>query len=315
MRTNEEFDSLPEMAVFARVVEAGSFSAAARQLGLTPSAVSRLIARLEARLQLRLLERTTRQLRLTQAGEAALACSQDMLAAAGGVLALKDAYAAAPRGLIRLSVPKAVGRQVVHPLMAEFLRRYPEVDVQLVVTDRTVDLFAESVELAIRMTDNPPPGLAGRPLMTISHLLCASPDYLAAHGTPAHPRELAEHSCLYLGEDERDRHWRFRHGGELCTVAVRGRYVANHSEMRLEGALAGLGIASLPAFTAAAALAQGRLQAVLPDWEHLTAYAGTAWVLYPSNRFVPPKLRVMIDFLVAQLGGDLQWQQAKKHPG
>jgi len=190
----------------------------------------------------------------------------------------------------------------VHPLMPSFLARYPEVDVQLIITDRTVDLFEESVDLAIRITDAPPPGLAGRPLTTIRHLVCASPQYLAAHGTPAHPRDLAQHSCLYLGEDERDRHWRFQRGAEEATVRVSGRYVANHSEVRLDGARQHLGIASLPEFTAREALAKADLVTVLDDWEHKTDYAGTAWLLYPPNRFLAAKLRAWIDFLVAALG-------------
>ena len=202
-------------------------------------------------------------------------------------------------------MPKALGRQVVHPLMPGFLARYPEVDVQLIITDRTVDLFEESIDLAIRITDAPPPGLAGRPLMSIRHLTCASPQYLRTHGTPTHPRDLAGHSCLYLGDDERDRHWRFQKDAGQITVRVSGRYVANHSEVRLEGALAHLGIASLPEFTARAALVSGQLVSVLDDWSHLTDYAGTAWLLYPSNRYLPVKLRVWIDFLVAGLKTDL----------
>ena len=143
--------------------------------------------------------------------------------------------------------------------------------------------------------------MAGRPLMRIRHLACASPTYLAQHGKPSHPRDLASHSCLYLGDDERDRQWRFRRGGEVVTVKVRGRYVANHSEVRLEGALQSLGIASLPELTARSSLAAGELVTVLDDWEHLTNYAGTAWLLYPPNRLLAPKLRVWIDHLVAGL--------------
>ena len=305
MSINSPLDNLPDMAVFARVVDAGSFSGAARQLGITPSAVSRQVARLEAVLRVRLLERTTRKLRLTEAGAAAYTRCQAMVAAAREVLALSDTHTASPRGLVRVSMPKAWGRQLVHPLMPGFLRQYPEVDVQLVITDRAVDLFEESIDLAIRITDAPPPGLAGRPLMPVRHLVCASPQYVAERGTPAHPRDLAQHSCLYLGEDERDRHWRFKRGGEQTTVKVSGRYAANHSEVRLDGALQSLGIASLPEFTARAALAAGELVAVLGDWEHGTDYAGTAWLLYPPNRFLPAKLRVWIDYLVAGLAGDM----------
>lgn len=301
MNINTPLDSLPDMAVFARVVEAGSFSAAARQLGLTPSAVSRQVARLEAVLRVRLLERTTRKLRLTEAGTSALVRCQALVSAARDVLALRDAHTTAARGLLRVSVAKAVGRQLIHPLIPGFLAQYPEVDVQLVVTDRTVDLFEEHIDLAIRATDEPPPGLAGRPLLRIRHMVCASPQYLARAGTPEHPRDLTQHSCLYLGEDERDRHWHFEQGHQQCTVAVTGRYVVNHSEMRLGGALAHLGIASLPDFTAQQALQQGTLVQVLPQWSHLTHYSGMAWVLYPPNRYLPAKARAWIDYMVAQL--------------
>jgi len=301
MSINSPLENLSDMAAFARVVDAGSFSGAARQLGLTPSAVSRQVARLEGVLRVRLLERTTRKLRLTEAGSAAFTRCQALVAAAREVMALSDSQSATPRGLVRVSMPKAFGRQVVHPLMPSFLARYPEVDVQLIITDRTVNLFEESVDLAIRITDAPPPGLAGRPLTTIRHLVCASSQYLAAHGTPAHPRDLAQHSCLYLGEDDRDRHWRFQKGAEEATVRVSGRYVANHSEVRLDGARQHLGIASLPEFTAREALATAELVTVLDDWEHKTNYAGMAWLLYPPNRFLAAKLRAWIDFLVAAL--------------
>ncbi|MDA8455040.1 LysR family transcriptional regulator [Acidovorax sp. GBBC 3334] len=309
MRTNEALDSLPDMAVFARVVAAGSFSAAARGLGLTPSAVSRQVARLESVLRVRLLERTTRQLRLTEAGRAAYARCEQLESAAREVLSLAgDAAAGTPRGLVRMSVAKAYGRQRIHALVPSFLAAHPQVDLQLVVTDRTVDLFAEDIDLALRITDTPPPGLAGRPLEAVEHLVCASPAYLAQRGTPEHPRDLAQHDCIPLGEDERDRHWRFVQAGAASgaaeaatTVAVRGRYVANHSEMRREAALAHLGIASLPGFTARAALEAGTLVRVLPGWRHTTDYSGTAWLLYPPNRFLPARVRAWIDHLAAAM--------------
>lgn len=297
MSINQPIDTLPDMAVFARVVEAGSFSEAARQLGITPSAVSRQVGRLEGTLRVRLLERTTRKLKLTDAGAAAYARCQTLVAAAREVWALSDTHTAEPSGMVRMSMPKAVGRQLVHPLVLSFLQKYPHVDVQLLITDRTVDLFADPIDLALRITDTPPPGLAGRPLAMLHHCICASPRYLAEHGHPQHPRDLGQHACIYLGEDERDRHWRFERGAESATVAVRGRYVANHSEVRLEAALSHLGIASLPAFAARAALRSGALVPVLPDWQHRTAYSGQAWLLYPPNRFLPAKLRVWIDHL------------------
>lgn len=296
---------LADMAVFARVVEAGSFSGAARALGTTPSAVSKQVARLEALLRVRLLERTTRKLRLTEAGHAAYTRCQALEAAAREVLQLADQHSHTPQGLVRMSVPKAYGRQRIHPLVAPFLAAHPQVNVQLVVTDRVVDLFAEDVDLAIRITDTPPPGLAGRPLEAVEHIVCASPAYLARRGTPQHPGELTGHDCIYLGEDPSDRRWRFTQRGgqdeEQATVAVHGRYVVNHSEMRREAAMAGLGIASLPGFAAQAALASGALVRVLTAWRHDTAYSGTAWLLYPPNRFLPSRVRAWVDYLASAI--------------
>ena len=171
MRINQPMDSLPDMAVFARVVDAGSFSAAARQLGITPSAVSRQVARLEGALRVRLLERTTRKLRLTDAGTAVYSRCQDMVSAAREVWALSDTHSAAPSGMVRMSMPKAVGRQLVHPLVLPFLQQYPQVDVQLLITDRTVDLLEEPIDLALRVTDTPPPGLAEPSACIVSTLM------------------------------------------------------------------------------------------------------------------------------------------------
>ncbi|MFZ6693449.1 LysR family transcriptional regulator [Undibacterium sp. SXout20W] len=301
MRINNQLEHLADMAVFANVVNCGSFSAAARRMGVSPSSVSRQVGRLESVLQIRLLERTTRKLRLTDAGTVAYSRCQDMLASAREVFALSDTHTAMPRGTVRVSMPKAVGFQLIHPHMSDFLQKYPDVNVQMMVTDRNVDLFEEAIDLAIRVTDSPPIGLTGRTLMQIKHLICASPLYLDKYGIPSHPRDLAHHQCLYLSDDERHCQWRFARSGEVHNVKVSGRYAANHSEIRLQGALSHLGVASLPEFTARRAIQNGELQLLLPDWEHQSHQGGTVWLLYPSNRFLPSKLRVLIDYLVQKL--------------
>jgi DNA-binding transcriptional LysR family regulator len=290
------------MASFVRVVECGSFSAAARLQGSTASALSRQIAALEQALGLRLLERTTRRLRLSEAGAEVFERCREMLGAAQAALAVGERLMSHPRGRVRLSVPKAFGKFLVAPLMADFLARYPEVDVSLNLSDRSPDLIAEQFDLLVCITDQPPPGLAGRPLCSVRQLLCASPAYLAAHGTPQHPQELVRHACLYLDESADDHRWHFSNGNQQCVVAVRGRFASNHSEVRLHGALNDLGIACLPHFTAAQALAEGRLVQVLADWRYTGSYQGTAWILYPPSRHLPPKLRVLIDHLAAGLG-------------
>lgn len=297
MRTTDKAMLLPGMAVFVRVVEAGSFSAAARQLGTTASAVSRQIARLEQALSLRLLERTTRQLRLNEAGSEFYAHCRTMLDAAEDALSVGERLMSRPRGLVRLSVPKAYGKFVISPLMPGFLRRYPDVDVQLQISDQSPDLIEDGFDLLVKVTDQPPEGLAGKPLGPVRQLLCASPGYLQQHGTPQHPQDLIRHSCLYLGERAGDNRWHFSNGERQEVVTVRGRYISNHSEARLEVALADIGITVLPQFTAAQALAEERLREVLPQWRCTGSYQGAAWLLWRPNRHLPPKQRVLIDHL------------------
>ena len=297
MRTKEAATLLPVMAVFVRVVEAGSFSAAARQLGMTASAVSRQVARLEQALSLRLLERTTRQLRLNEAGSECYAHCRAMLEAADQALAIGERLMSSPRGLVRLSVPKAYGKFVIGPLMPDFLRRYADVDVHMQISDQSPDLIEDGFDLLIQVTDQPPEGLAGKPLGPVRQVLCASPEYLHRHGTPQHPQELLRHSCLYLGEHTGDNRWHFSDGERQQTVTVRGRFVSNHSEVRLQATLADLGITVLPQFTAAQALAEGRLREILPQWRYTGSYQGAAWLLWRQNQHLPPKTRAVIDYL------------------
>jgi DNA-binding transcriptional LysR family regulator len=299
MSINLPLPLLGEMAIFVKVVEAGSFSAAARQLSVSPSAVSRSISRLEQALATRLLQRTTRKLRLSEGGEEVFKRCQEMVNAARSVMEVSGQFTHEAEGLVRVSVPKAVGRFVVHPHMPAFLRRYPKVDVQLILEDRQVDLIDDNVDLSIRITDSPPPGLVGRQLLPIEHVVCATPQYLAEHGTPSHPHDLLAHSCIYLGETPGDSRWKFRRAGKAVTVGVRGRYAANHTGVRLDAVLQHLGIGSLPYFTARHALDEGRLVQVLPEWDFIASYHGEAWLLHSPTRYLPPKVRVFIDYLVA----------------
>lgn len=297
---------LPDMAVFARVVDAGNFSEAARQLGSTPSTVSRQIKRLEDALGIRLLDRSTRAVRITESGNQVYRHCREMLVAASAAVDAASQSVGRPQGKVRLSAPISFAKSVVHPLIPAFLQRYAEVDVQLVFTDDELDPLADNVDLVIRLTEHPPPGLAGRRLGSVRWLLCASEAYLSARGAPAGPLDLAAHDCIYLGETADDHHWRFRRRSERSehlAVDVRGRYIANDVEARLEAASAGFGIAIVPEFAAAEALRQGALVQVLPNWELETlAYGGTVWLLYAPNRFLPPKVRVLIDYLAEQMG-------------
>ena len=173
MRTNELAEVLHELVTFVQVVDAGSFSAAARQQGMTPSAVSRQVARLEKMMGVALFQRTTRQLRLTEAGLDVLEHGRKMVAAARATLQAAEGHAGAPRGLVRMSAPKAFARHVLQPVLLQFLARYPDVDVHLMVVDRVVDPLREGVDLVIRLTDTPPPGMVARPLLPVSQCLLA----------------------------------------------------------------------------------------------------------------------------------------------
>lgn len=301
MSTNQSLYLLQEMATFVKVVETGSFSETARQLGTTPSAISRAISRLEKALATRLLQRTTRKLRLSESGEQVYLHCQEMLSAAQAVMQSSGQFDAEPQGTVRISVPKAVGHFLLHPYMPEFLQRYPKINIEMLLEDRYVDLIDDDIDLAIRITNQPPLGLMGRKLIEIDHLICATPEYLQQHGTPQHPRDLKQHQCIYLGEQPSDSKWKFQRGQQTVSVAVQGRYAANHTGIRLDTALQHLGIASLPYFVARQALDRGALQQVLAEWQFKTYYSGAAWLLYSATRHVPPKLSVLIQFLAEKL--------------
>ncbi|SDH12302.1 LysR family transcriptional regulator [Paraburkholderia phenazinium] len=302
MNPNELFALLPDMAVFARVVEAGNFSVAARQLGSTPSTVSRQIKRLEEALATRLLERSTRKVRVTESGAQVARYCREMVSAAAGAVDAAGQLAGRPQGRVSVSAPTQFARTVIHPLVPGFLRTYPEVDLQLLYADHDVDPLEAGLDLVIRLTDRPPPGLAGRKLGAVRWVLCASRAYLKARGTPQQPRDLARHDCIYLGETADDHRWRLRRGNQTQSVEVRGRYIANHAGARLEAAQQDFGIANLPEFAAAGALERGELVQVLADWQlEMQAYVGAVWLLYPPNRFLPLKVRALIDYLVEHL--------------
>ncbi|WP_158902548.1 LysR family transcriptional regulator [Burkholderia sp. L27(2015)] len=302
MNSTELFALLPDMAVFARVVDAGNFSVAARQLGSTPSTVSRQIKRLEEALATRLLERSTRKVRVTESGAQVYRYCRDMVGAASGAVDAAGQLVGRPQGKVSVSAPTAYAKTVIHPLIPGFLRAYPEVDLQLLFADHEVDPLVDDLDVVIRLTEHPAPGLAGRQLGSVRWVLCASRAYLQTRGTPEHPRDLAQHDCVYLGETADDNRWRLRRGTEAHTVEVRGRYIANHAGARLEAAQQDLGIANLPEFAAADALQRGDLLQVLADWDlEARAYVGSVWLLYPPNRFLPPKVRVLIDYLAEHI--------------
>ena len=292
---------LPDLATFVLIIDQGSFTAAAKAAGSTPSAISRSVSRLEQALGSKLLHRTTRKLALSETGKMVYEHAQEMLNAAQMAMDSGSSRQQVAQGKLTVSVPKAVGRFVIHPLMAEFLERYPDVDVCLRLEDRYMDLIDDGVDLALRISQSPSPGLYGKALMPVSHVICATPDYLRLHGTPDTPQSLREHCCISLGETPADSRWKFRLGEKIETIQTHGRYAANHTGVRLDAVKNHLGIGSLPLFTAREALANGEIVQVLPEWDFISDYSGDLWLLWTRNQHMPARMRAMIDYLSEKL--------------
>lgn len=301
MRTNHVFALLHEMATFVKVVETGSFTAAARQFGSTPSAVSRSISKLEQALNTRLLQRSTRKLRLSEAGQDVFQHAQAMLHSMHAAVSSAQQREEVPCGTLKIAAPRALGRFWIHPLIPEFLAEHPHIDVVFKLEDRLIDLIDEDVDLAFRITDEPPPGMMGRKLIRFEQLICATPAYIQRYGRPCHPHDLKLHSCIRLSEDAVDARWRFSLGAKSVNVDVRGRYAANHTGVRLEAILSDLGIGSLPSFLAQRPLAEGKVEQILPDWAFKTNYFGDVWMLYPPSKHVPARVSAFIHFVAQRL--------------
>jgi DNA-binding transcriptional LysR family regulator len=283
---------LNELQVFARVVQAGSFTTAARGLKMPKSTVSRKVSDLEARLGAQLLQRTTRKLRLTDVGRAYYAhCARIVAEAEQAELAVTHMQAA-PHGLLRVTIP--LNFSFLGPIAAEFLERYPEVQLEVVGTDRRVDLVAEGFDLAVRagrLTDST---LVARRLGSIDRVVVASPAYLEARGAPRSPGELEEHDCLLFGGGREGSVWALQSGSRTVEVPVRSRLVVNDYDMLHEAALAGSGVALLGTFGCASDLSAGRLQRLLPDWSS----PGTpVHAVYPSTRHRSPTVTAFVDLL------------------
>ena len=300
-------DDLDAMAAFARIVEAGSFSAAARELGRSKSAVSKQIARLEDRLGVRLLNRTTRRLSLTEAGRSFHEGCRRMLAEAEAAERAMTYLSGAPRGTLRVNAPMSFGVLHVAPALAGFMRRYPEISVELVLDDREVDLVGEGFDVGVRIRALPDSSLVARRLAPFRRFVCAAPSYLAAHGAPEAPEDLPRHACLLYSYQAERSVWRLRGPSGERRIGVSGRLTANNGGALRSAALAGLGLAFLPSFIVGDDLREGRLDRVLPDWS--TADDIAVHAIYPVGRNLSPKVRVFVDHLAERFGPDPYWDR------
>jgi DNA-binding transcriptional LysR family regulator len=286
------------MAVFARVVEAGSFTRAAEELGLTKSAVSESVRRLETRLGVRLLDRTTRRIAPTEAGRAYHAHARRALDAALAGEAEARALQAEPIGTLRVAVPETFARLHLNPLLAELLDAYPGLTVELVEGVASVDLIADGFDLAIRVSETPADNLIVRRLGQSRVIVLAAPAYLARHGAPGHPDDLAAHRVIGFTPLFWAREWRLEGPEGLVVRPVSPALLSNSTDTLVASVVAGVGLAALPGWLVAEELAAGALVQVMPDWQ---GEARGIYAVYPSNRLMSAKVRLFVDRVAARL--------------
>jgi len=299
-------DRLAGIPAFEGVVAAGSFAGAARALGLSVAAVSKQVRALEDRLGVRLLHRTTRQVRLTDAGQRFHERCERILADLDDAEREAAERQAVPRGRVRISAPMSFGQRHLAPVLSAFLATYPDVEIDLVLEDRFVDLLAEGFDLAVRIAELRDSSLVARRLCASRRVLCAAPAYLALHGTPATPDDLGAHRCIGYAYMPSGCDWPFRARDGQRLVRVRGPVMSNNGDVLRALALGGSGIALLPTFLVADDLRGGRLREVLSG--QLDGDSAV-WVLHPSRRHVPLAVRTCIDFLVERFSGTAPWER------
>jgi DNA-binding transcriptional LysR family regulator len=291
-------DRLEAMTIFLGVVEGGSLSAAGRKLGMPLATVSRKLSELEAHLKARLLNRSTRGLTLTDAGREYLAACKRILEEVGEAERAAAGEFTQPRGELVITAPIVFGRLHVLPVINEFLAAYPEVDVRLVQGDRIVHLLDEHVDLAVRVGELPDSRLTATRLGATRRVVCASPAYLAAQGTPSTPAELSGHRCISFDAMNAADAWRFRVDGVEVGVAVRSRLQVNTAEAAIDAAIAGVGLTRVLCYQIDAAQREGRLVRVLREFEPAAAPIS---LVHGGGKRVPLKLRAFLDFATPRL--------------
>lgn len=291
-------DLLGPMRSFVRVVEAGSFTAVAAEQNTTQPTISRQVAALEEHLGARLLTRTTRALTLTDDGRAFYEHALRALEAVGEAENAVGRRQAKPTGMLRIAVPVVLGRRHIVPRLSRFLARYPEVAIDFAMSDGFVDLVEQGIDLAIRVGEITDQSLVARKIGMVRRLTVASPAYLKAKGTPRTPDDLKQHDCIVYTRLATGNRWHFesRHGPLSVTVA--GRFRVDNSEAVREGVLAGLGIAVIPAFAFSDEITRGTVKVLLKAYEPKLLPLNA---VYPSRRYVPLRVRAMIDFLAHEL--------------
>lgn len=304
-------DVLTEMSVFSRVVAAGSLSSAARELGLSPAMVSRRLSALEARLGVRLLNRTTRTLRLTDEGASYYDTCSRLLAEIDEAEAAVSAGRMEPRGALKVALPASFGNRHIAPLVPRFAERYPNVQLALSLSDRTVNIIEEGFDLAVRIAHLEDSSLAARRLAPNRRVVCASPAYLRRHGTPRTPQDLLRHNCITSTDFSMT--WDYTDPeGTGGSVRVTGRYACDNWEVLREWALAGLGVALKSTWDVRQHLEDGSLVPLFPGYTFGSDVA--IYAVYPHRRHLPAKTRVFIEFLAESFGPEPYWDRPRARP-
>ena len=286
------------LAIFAKVVELRSFAGAAAELKLSKATISKAVSRIEARLGTRLINRTSRRLALTDAGRQLADRASHILAEGEAAEDAALAQATVPRGLVRLAVPMSFGLMQIAPLLPEFLATYPEVSVDLHLSDAMVDLIGEGFDAAIRIAILPDSSLVARRLCEVRPYLVGSPAYLNKHGRPRHPADLAAHRCIGYGHTMPSETWHFTKDGKSATVRPSGPLRVNNGDAMLPALIAGTGVGVLPEFILRDALAAGRLERLIPAW---SLPAGAVYWVTPPGGPRPKRVEVLSDFLIEKL--------------
>lgn len=302
-------EDLQRMAVFARVVETKSFSAAARDLGVSKSVISKQVTRLEKSVGARLLNRTTRNMSLTEAGSVLYEhCARIMEELEEARLAVSRLHSE-PRGILRISASVAFGTLHIAPALPAFLASHPDLTIDMAITDRYVDLADEGYDVAVRIAKDPGQNLVARKLAAVKRRICATPEYFARHGIPVTPHDLKRHNCLTYTYFNPQDPWRLQGPEGNISLAVSGNLRLNDDQALSEAVLGGLGVALLPTFIIGKDLQAGRLQSVLSDYVPLERHI---YAVYLSHRHLSPKVRAFIDFLLDRFGPEPYWDQVSR---
>lgn len=298
-------DKFESMRAFVQVVEHEGFAAAARSMGMSRSAVNKLVINLENELGVQLLHRTTRHVSPTETGRAfyprCVSILADVEEAELSISQLHDE----PRGILRINAPLSFGMRHLSPAIAEFIQQYPDLTVQLTLDDRFVDPIEEGYDLNIRIAaPKESPSLIHQLLTPVRRVLCAAPSYLEKSGYPQHPSDLRQHSCLHYGYLATGNQWKLIGADGEHFIAIKGAFCSNNGDALCDATLQGLGISLLPTFIAGDALRDNRLHIVLPDYSPPPIHA---CILYPVNRHLSAKVKLFSEFLQARFGDRPPW--------